>query len=96
MPIPKYLREETPQKKGLRREKKACQTINSGRVWFDKGDLAVKESDEEYCVDVKDAEKQFVFVLKKIDKFYKEASPRTPVILTYLGPFIIKSIITRK
>ena len=95
---PKYLDDTSPQKKGRLREKKACQTINSGATFIEKGDLIVTETDEDYCVDTKDVSVQKVFQLslKNIDKFYKQAIPKTPVIMIFMGDYIIRALIQKK
>lgn len=96
--IPKYLnKSDTPQVKGRKQEKIARQTVNSGAVFFDKADLEVKDSNDEYRVDVKKVtlQKSFNLSLKAIDKFYKESSPQTPVFMIYIGDYIVKAIVER-
>ena len=97
MTIPKYLRPDSPQKIGRKKEKKATQTINSGAIWFDKGDVQVKGTDENYHVDVKTVvtQKSYKVLLKDVEKIHREAGIKTPVILIYMGPYVIKSIIQR-
>jgi len=96
-PIPKYLKPENPQRLGRKQEKKATQTIDSGRIWFDPADLKVKESNENYLIDVKTVVKQksFTIKLKDVEKLHKQAGIKTPVLLIYLGNFVIKGIIQR-
>ena len=98
MNLPKYLNPDSPQKKGRKQEKKACQTINSGTLWFDKGDLKVNETDEKYLVDVKTVvtQKSFKINLEDVEKLHKQAGLKTPVLLIYIGDYIIKSFIQRK
>ena len=97
MTIPNYLNPKSPQKQGRMQEKKAAQTINSGSLWFSKGDLTVKETDEEYLIDVKKVvlQKGYTISLKEVDKLYKQSGKKTPVLLVYLGPYVIKGIIQR-
>lgn len=91
-----YLTEKTPQKKGRDQEKIARQTINSDTFFIDKADLEVKDSNDQYRVDVKYTEKKsFSFSEEKVDKFYKESSPQTPVYLVYLGKYRLKCIVER-
>ena len=92
---PNYLNETPHQQKGRDREKKARNSINSGAVWFDPRDLQVKETDENYLVDVKDVSKQkgFRFSLADIDTFYKQAGTKTPIYLVYIGKYLIKASI---
>ena len=96
--LPSYLTEETPQKKGRKQEKIARQTINSGgSCFFDKADLEVKGSDDNYRVDVKKVvlQKSYTLSLKDVEKFYRESSPQTPVYLIYIGDYCIKAIVER-
>ena len=97
MPIPKYLLPDSPQKQGRKQEKKATQTINSGNVWFDPRDLIVNEDNENYLVDVKTVviQKSYKFLLKDIEKLYKQAGLKTPVFLIYIGDYVIKAIVQR-
>jgi hypothetical protein len=92
-----YLKEDSPQKKGRKQEKIARQTINSGTFFFDKGDLEVKDSDDQYRVDTKKVvlQKSYTLSLKEIEKFYHESSPQTPVYLIYIGDFCLKAIVER-
>ena len=86
----------SPQSKGRKQEKIARQTINSGTVFFDKADLEVKDSNDEYRVDVKYTEnKSYSFKIKDLDKFYSEASPQTPVYIIYLGKYRVKCIVEK-
>lgn len=95
--LPKYLQDESFQKKGRLQEKKAALSINSGSVWFSKGDLTVKETDETYHVDVKTVVKQksFKLSLKDVDKIWNDSGVKTPVIMVYLGDYIIKGIVQK-
>lgn len=97
MGLPRYLDPESPQKQGRKQEKKATQNINSGAVWFDPGDLKVKESTENYLVDVKKVvlQKSFAINLSDIEKLHKQAKLKTPVLLIYMGDYVIKGIIQR-
>ena len=92
-----YLNEESPSKQGRQQEKKARLHINSGAVWFDKNDLTVVEANETYEVDVKKVVKQksFTFSLEKLDSFYKNSVPKTPIYLIYIGDYVIKAVIQR-
>ena len=98
-PLPSYLtkKSDSPQKQGRKQEKIARQTVNSGAVFFDKGDLEIKDSNDEYRVDVKKVilQKSFQFTLKDIDKFNKQSSPQTPVYMIYIGDYVIKAIVER-
>lgn len=95
--IPRYLQEVSHQKKGRLQEKKAALSINSGSVWFSKGDLTVKESDEIYHVDIKTVVKQksFKLSLKDIDKIWNDAGVKTPVIMIYINDYIVKCIVQK-
>jgi len=95
--LPNYLNLDSPQKKGRKQEKKACQTINSGTVWFDKGDLKVTETDEDYLVDVKTVvtQKSFKVNLEDVKKIHRQAGVKTPVLLIYIGDYVIKGVIQR-
>lgn len=97
MTIPRYLNPESPQKQGRKQEKKAVQNINSGTVWFDKGDLKVNETDENYLVDVKKVvlQKSYTLTLEDVKKIHKQAGIKTPVILIYMGNYVIKGIVQR-
>ena len=92
-----YFTERSPQKKGRQQEKIARQTINSGTIFFDKGDLEVKDSNDSYRVDTKKVvlQKSYTLSLKDIEKFYRESSPQTPVYLIYIGDYCIKAIVER-
>ena len=98
--LPKYLTktEDTPQVKGKKYEKIARNTINSGAVFFDKSDIEVKDSNDQYRVDTKlvTTQKGYTFSLKHIDKFYRESMPQTPVYLIDIGDYRVKCIIERK
>ena len=95
--LPKYLTksEDTAQVKGRKYEKIARNTINSGAVFFDKGDLEVKDGNDQYRVDTKlvTEQKGYTFSLKHIDKFYKESMPQTPVYIIKIGKYRIKCIV---
>jgi len=97
MKIPNYLNPESPQKKGRKQEKKATQSINSGILWFDKADLKVVETDENYLVDVKTVvtQKSFKVNLEDVAKLHKQAGIKTPVLLIYIGDYVIKGVIQR-
>ena len=87
-----YLKKETPQKRGRLQEEKARKHINSGAVWFDKGDLDYKD----FNIDVKLTDKkQYTFKIKDIEKHYKDSIPKTPVFLVYLGNYVLKTFIQR-
>lgn len=91
-----YLADSTPQVKGRKQEKIARQTINSGTFFFDKADLEVKDSNDQYRVDVKYTErKSYSFTIKGLDKFYAEASPQTPVYIVYIGKYKIKCLVEK-
>lgn len=95
--IPKYLKTESLSKQGRNQETIARKHINSGAVWFDQYDLTVTNVDENYLIDVKKVitQKSFNISLKHIDKLYKVAIPKTPMLLIYLGNYVIKAIIQR-
>jgi hypothetical protein len=97
MNLPKYLTPDSPQKKGRKQEKKACQTINSGALYFDPRDLFVTTSNEDYLVDTKKItlQKSFQFSLKDIEKFYKQSGKKTPAYLIYIGDYVVKCIIQK-
>jgi hypothetical protein len=99
MPRPlNYLTTSSPQKQGRDQERKVRQTIASGAVWFDKGDLAVEESDESYVIDSKKVvtQKTYTFSLKEIDKFYKQVGgKKTPVYMVYIGDYCLKCLVQR-
>jgi len=88
---PKYLNEKTPQKRGREQEEKARRHINSGAVWFDKGDLDYKKMN----IDTKNANKQFTLKLSNIKKHYKDSIPKEPVFLIYFKDYVIKAFIQR-
>lgn len=99
MSLPKYMQKsDSPQVKGRKQEKIARNTINSGATWFDKGDIEVKDSNDQYRVDTKKVtlQKGYTISLKAVDKFYKESCPQTPVLMIYLGGYIIKAIIQKE
>jgi hypothetical protein len=99
MTLPKYLTkpEDSPQKKGMKREITATRTIASGR-FFEKGDIKVKTSDDEYVVDTKEVvtQKSYTISLRSVDKLYKQVAPKTPVLMIYIGPYLVKAIIERQ
>lgn len=97
MTIPNYLIPDSPQKKGRKQEKIATQQINSGAVWFSPGDLKVNETTEEYLIDVKKVvlQKSYQINLKDVEKLHNQAKTKTPVLLIYIGDYVIKGIIQR-
>lgn len=70
MKIPKYLQRNV-KKQGQRAEKKVRKTLNSGALWFDKGDYQA----DKYLIEIKQTNKKSyritVDLLKKlIDEAY--------------------------
>ena len=97
MPIPNYLKPDSPQKQGRKQEKKATQNINSGAVWFDPADLNVVETTEKYLVDVKKVvlQKSYTLNLEEIEKLHKQAKLKTPIFLIYIGNYVVKAVVQR-
>lgn len=97
MSLPKYLNPDSPSKQGRKQEKKATQQINSGAVWFSPADLKVKETTEEYLVDVKKVvtQKSYSLNLKEVEKLHKQAGLKTPVFLIYIGDYVVKAVIQK-
>ena len=92
---PNYLSSDSPQKKGFKQEKKARQTISSGRMYFDPADLNVTESTEDYLIDVKKVvlQKSYQLKLEDVEKLYSQAKTKTPVFLIYIGDYVVKAIV---
>lgn len=99
--LPSYMndKEDSPSKRGRKQENKARLHINSGAVWFDKGDLSVKEGADKYLLDVKHTNgKTFTLNKLKCAKLFEMAmsKQKIPAYLIYFGDsFIVKCVIER-
>ena len=83
--IPKYLQQNV-KRQGQRAEKKARQTINSGSLWFDKGDLQTNK----YLIEVKHTSKKgFRITTSLLEKLVDEAHSihKDPLLVIYIGKF---------
>ena len=94
--LPRYLREKkSVSKEGRDQEEIARKHINSGAVWFDAFDLNTKD----LLIDVKKVitQKQITFHIDKIKKLFDKAMDenKTPVYLTYINNFVLKTVIER-
>ena len=88
-----YLKEKSASKKGRDQEDVARKHINSGAVYFDKGDLDFKDLN----IDVKNTDKkQYIFKIKDIKKHYLDSIPKTPVFLVYIGDYVLKTYVQRR
>ena len=67
--------------KGQLAENRAQKTINSGSLWFDKGDLKVGD----YLIDSKTTDKKsFNITVKMLEKIYQEAFDRNKFPVLYI------------
>jgi hypothetical protein len=91
--LPDYLNDKTPQKKGRDQEDKARKNINSGAVWFDKGDLSTKD----YLIDVKRCKKSHTISVKAIKKLFPEAvqQGKDLAFLIYIGDYTVQAVVKR-
>lgn len=70
------------KKKGSDFEKKVQKTINSGQMWFDKGDLKT----EDFVIDCKYTDKKSIRITKKmIKKLWNEALEANKFPLLQIG-----------
>lgn len=64
--------------------KKVGRTVDSGRMWFDKGDLTLGTKYNNYCIEAKETDKKGFRVSKKLlDKLWEEAldNSKLPLII---------------
>lgn len=99
--LPAYMKasDDSPSKKGRKQEKKARLHINSGSVWFDRGDISIVEGDDKYLLDVKRTDgKTFQLNKEKVAKLFEIAmqQQKTPAYLVYFGDeFVVRCIVSR-
>ncbi len=81
--------------KGNKFEKKVQRAINSGSLWFDKGDLSTKE----YLIDCKKTDKlSYRITAETLQKIWNEAleSNKLPALVIGIQDWVITVKITRK
>lgn len=91
--LPDYLKDKSPQKKGRNQEDKARKHINSGAVWFQKGDLSTKD----YLIDVKKVKKSHQINLQDIKELWCHAvdDGKDLALLIYIGDFVVQAVVKR-
>jgi hypothetical protein len=85
--IPKYLRSSSKRKKGQKGERKAKETINSGALWFDKGDLKTAD----YLIEVKETSKKgYRLTTKLLEKVVSEAytAKKKPLVMIVFPKYV--------
>ena len=83
MSIPNYLQPESNRKKSIKKEKNVQRQLNSGALWYHKGDLV----DSETMYEHKFGKKQIVVTYEMMNKLFTEASNegKTPVLILEIG-----------
>lgn len=62
------------KRKGSKFEKKVKKTIDSGRMWFNPGDLTLGTKYNSYCIEAKETDKKGFRIRKKLlDKVWEES-----------------------
>jgi len=91
--IPKYLQRNV-KRQGQKAEKRVKRTLNSGALWFDKGDLKTSK----YLIEVKHTNKKgFRITDKLLRKLIDEAYSvhKEPLLIIYIGNYKVISRIER-
>lgn len=93
--LPKYLNPESPSKMGRKFEKKLVrQTINSGTLWFDQGDV----SSDTHLIQAKLTErKSFTLNEKDLEQIYLQAvcKGKIPIFLIKFKNFTLTGRVVR-
>jgi hypothetical protein len=93
--IPKYLQSEHSKRIGNKGEKKVRQTIASGALWIDKGDI----STDKCLIEVKTTQKKsFRLMYKTLEKIFNEAHSigKEPALIIQIKDLIFKGIVVKK
>ena len=91
--IPKYLQQNV-KRQGQKAEKRAKHTLNSGALWFDKGDLKTSK----YLIEVKHTNKRsFRLTDKLLGKLIDEAYSvrKEPLLIIYIGNYKVIAKVER-
>ena len=91
--IPKYLQQNV-KRQGQKAEKKAKRTLNSGALWFDKGDLKTNK----YLIEVKHTNKKsFRITDKLLSKLINEAYSihKEPLLIIYINKYKVTAKIEK-
>ena len=86
------------KRKGSKFEKKVKKTIDSGRMWFNPGDLTLGTKYNNYCIEVKETDKKGFRVSKKLlDKIWEEAldNAKLPLIVLRVQDYRLTIQITK-
>lgn len=102
-PIPKYLNTKSPQHRGRKWEKHLIQTINSGAIWFDKGNgtessTHVKIGETKHLIEIKrPSRKSYVLTYQTLEKGLNDASDmnKEPLIIICIKDLMLVGTIVR-
>ena len=87
MSLPKYLQEgNTIKKDSIKHEKRVTRQLNSGSLWYHKGDL----KNEDCLFELKKGKKQVSVTGEMMEKIFKEATSvgKSPILLVEINGFI--------